>query len=174
MNNNDKIQKLSDLRDNEEWNKAIKLAKSLLKHSPKNHWLLTNISSSYYEARQYATALRYAEKALKIAPACPLVLWDYAGSLDMLEREREAIRIWEKLLNRSIKSMAFGLCGEGMKWTESLLNDCRYSIGNSYANLGKKKLAIKYLKAHLEFRRPGLTSLYTQKEIKKELSALLE
>lgn len=70
--------------------------------------------------------------------------------------------------------MAFGLCGEGMKWTETLLNDCRYKIGKSYANLGKKKLAIKHLKAHLEFRRPGLTSLYNQKEIKKKLSALLE
>ncbi len=174
MNENDKIQKLTDFQDNEEWQKAIRLGKSLLKSSPKDHWLLTNISTSYYEARQYDTALLFSKKALKIAPACPLVLWDYAGSLDMLEREKEAIKIWEKLLRKSVKTLAFGDCGEGIQWTESMLNDCRYRIGNSYANLGKKKLAIKYLKAHLEFRRPGLTSLYNQKEIKKKLSALLE
>ena len=37
----------------------------------------------------YQEALRWVEKAREIAPDCPLVLWDYAGTLDMLGRERE-------------------------------------------------------------------------------------
>ena len=57
-----------------------------LKAEPRHHWLLTRLSSVYDEQRRYALALQYAEKAFVEAPSCPLVLWDYAGALQVLVR----------------------------------------------------------------------------------------
>lgn len=172
MSFDNKIKQLKKLEAKEKWQEAIALAKSLLKEVPEDHWLLTRISSSYYEARQYRNALKYAKKSLVLAPNCPLALWDFAGALDMLKESRKAIEIWKKLLRKGVEKIAFDECGEGLRWTESLLNDCRYRIGCSYSDLGKKKLAIKYLKAHLAHRRAGLPSLYSRQQVKRELSNL--
>ena len=173
-----KIQQLSKLEAKEKWQEHIVLAKSLLKDDPenhvRNHWFLTRISSSYYEARQYRMALKYAKKALDLYPNCPLALWDLAGALDTLKEPRKAIEIWKKLLRKGVEKIAFNQCGEGLRRAESLLSDCRYRIGLSYSDLGKKKLAIKYLKAHLAHRRAGLPSLYSRREIEKVLSDLLD
>jgi hypothetical protein len=45
-----------------------------LKAEPRHHWVLTRISSEYYEQRKYALALKYAEKAFAQVPSCPLVM----------------------------------------------------------------------------------------------------
>ena len=63
-----------------------------LKAEPHHHWLLTRLSSEYYEKRQYALALKYAEKAFTEVPSCPLVLWDYAGALQMLPLQKCLLR----------------------------------------------------------------------------------
>ena len=62
-----------------------------LRAEPRHHWLLTRLSSEYYEQRKYALALKYAEKAFAEVPSCPLVMWDYAGALQMLGRHNEAL-----------------------------------------------------------------------------------
>jgi predicted Zn-dependent protease len=43
-----------------------------LKAKPRHHWLLTRLSSVYYEQRRYALAMKYAEKAFAEVPSCPL------------------------------------------------------------------------------------------------------
>ena len=176
MNFKNKLQQLSKLEAKEKWQEHIVLAKSLLKHQPDdhfvNHWLLTRISSSYHEARQYRMALKYAIKSLDLYPNCQLAQWDLAGALDMLKEHRKAIEIRKKLLRRGVEKIAFNQCGEGLLWAERMVNDCRYKIGRGYYILGKKKLAIKYLKAHLAHRRAGLPSLYSRQQVKRELSDL--
>ena len=61
-----------------------------LKSSPNDHWLLTRLGLTYYEERRYKQALKYELRALAEAPNCPLALWDYAGSLEMLGRTEAA------------------------------------------------------------------------------------
>ena len=117
-------------------------------------------------------ALKYAIKSLDLYPNCPLAQWDLAGALDMLKEHRKAIEIRKKLLRRGVEKIAFNQCGEGLLWAERMVNDCRYKIGRGYYILGKKKLAIKYLKAHLAHRRAGLPSLYSRQQVKRELSDL--
>ena len=63
-----------------------------LRSEPNHHWLLTRLSSVLYERRRYASALKYAEKAFAEAPTCPLVLWDYAGALQVLGRPASVLR----------------------------------------------------------------------------------
>jgi len=71
-----------------------------LKAEPHHHWLLTRLSSVYYEQRRYVLALKYAEKAFAEAPSCPLVLWDYAGVLQMLGRHDESLDLYARIVTR--------------------------------------------------------------------------
>lgn len=89
--------------------------------------------------------------------------------MDMLENEDEAIAVWKQLLRKGAKKIAFGECGEGIRHTESLLNDARYRIGRSYFDLGNRRMAEKYLQDHIQHRKPGLPSTYSRREVLKKL-----
>ncbi len=131
--------------------------------------MLTRLSTTFYEEFDYQTALDYAEQALKIAPWCPLVLWDYAGALDMLERNEEALKVYKKLLRKGVQSVAYDDCGEGIRAARRLLNDCRYRIGLIYARTGNINLAKKYIQEHIDHRNSNTPSIYGLKEVKKKL-----
>ncbi len=163
------VKKIQKYSEKERWDKAEQLLLGLLEKDPDDHWVLTKLASTYYEEYNYKKALKYSEKALKIAPSCPLVNWDYACALDMMNRKKEAIKIWKKLLNRKLEDIAFGECGEGIRWSKSLLNDCRYRIGVSYLEMGKNAYALKYLNEHIKNRKRGLPSLYSKKEVLKKV-----
>lgn len=143
-----------------------------LKKEEDDHWLMTKIATTYYEEGKYKKALELDEQALRLAPRCPLVLWNYASTLDRVGEEAKAIRIWKKLLARGVEDIACGECGEGVRWARSLLNDCRYRIAMAYRDLGKLDLAMRYLKEHIENRSPGIPSIYPLTLVKKKLSQL--
>lgn len=172
MNDEILLSKFYKLYHEDKYEKARKILFKLLKNEPESHWILSRISSTYYEDRNYQKALVFAERALEIAPDCPMVLWDYAGVLDMLDDTKKAISIWKYLLNCSIEQIAFDECGEGIRDAKSLHNNCRFRIGNSYKYLNQKKLANKYLKLHLQNRQRGLPSIYTKKEVLKILESI--
>lgn len=160
---------INDFFEKEDWNKARQIILKELKKDPENHWLLTRLSTSYYEEHNYEKALDASLKAIEIKPNCPLVLWDLASALDMLSREIEAIRIWKNLLRRGDSKIAYDECGEGKKWAESLLNDCRYRIANSYQRINQTALSRRYILLHLEHRKSGLPSLYSISNARKLL-----
>jgi tetratricopeptide (TPR) repeat protein len=153
--------------DAERWKEARQKIRLALRKEPDDHWLLTRLGLTYYEERNYSRALFYATKAMKIAPACPLVLWDYAGTLSMLDRNKEAIAIYQKLVKRGEKRIAYGRCGEGLSWARGLVADCLYRIGICYEDNGQTKRACHYYQQHLARRGPGCRSIYSAIEVKK-------
>ena len=98
----------------DDWENARKLIRVALKKAPEDHWLLARLALTHYEQRDYTTALRYGLEAAEIAPACPLVLWEVAGAMDMLDQPSAALRVYRKLTRRSIDNLAHGPCGEGI------------------------------------------------------------
>lgn len=160
MVNIDNTTIIEQLLRKEEWQRARILIRKELVKSPKSHWLLTRLSSTYYETRQYKRALFFVEKALELAPKCPLVLWDYAGCLDMLHRENEAIAIWKSLIKRGANKIAKGQCGEGIIRARELVNDCRFRIAFAYLDIGQKDCARRYLQSFINKRRQGQRSMY--------------
>lgn len=160
------------LLDEARWVEARSFIKKELKKTPSDHWLLTRLGTTYYEQRQYKKALEVTEKALRLVPRCPLSLWDYANCLDMLGREEEAIQVWQRLLKREVNALAYGLCGEGKKWAEELVNDCRYRIGLAYADTGHRRAARFYLQAYLKNRTPNRRGIYSLKEVKEKIGLL--
>jgi tetratricopeptide (TPR) repeat protein len=156
----------------EEWRASRKKIRLALQNKPDDHWLLTRLSLTYYEERNYRRALSYNIKAMRQAPTCPLVLWDYAGTLSMLDRNKEAIAVFEKLVKRGIESIAYGKCGEGIAWARGLVADCLYRIGKCCEEMGQPKKARRYYQRHLEGRGPGCRSIYPISEVKKRIAAI--
>ena len=152
----------------EKWDEARKIIESELKKEPEDHWLLTRLSSTYYEQNDYSKALETSKKAYKISPNCPLVLWDYACALDMLKNEMEAIELWKKIISFGLEKVAHDECGEGVRWAKSIINDCRYRIASSYFDLKNYTKAKVFLEAHIKNRKRGQPSLYGLKEVKKK------
>lgn len=156
----------------DEWKSARGLIVRALENDPSDHWLLTRLALTYYEERNYELALEYSERAMALAPNCPLVLWDCAGALDMLGRETEAIDVWKGLIARGPEAIAEDECGEGLRAARSLVNDCRYRVGCALADLEDFMAAREMLAQHVAHRGKTTPSIYSLTEAKRKLRAL--
>lgn len=150
----------------EDWEKARKLVRMELRRKPDDHWLLTRLALTYYEQRQYRRALRYDVKALQAAPYCPLAIWDYACTLNMLNYNREALMLYRWLISWGEEYLAYGECGEGLPAARSMIADCYFRIGGILDDQGQLKRALKALDDYFAMRRCGVRSIYSLREAK--------
>ena len=157
-----------------EWPEARKLIREELRLDPRNHWLLTRLSLTYYEQKQYRKSLQYVVQALQIQPYCPLAVWDYAGTLDMLNRKKKALEIFEWLSSWGEKRIAFGECGEGLRWARSLIADCYYRIARIREERGESRNAIRAYRQHLLRRKRGVRSIYPLPEVKRRYASVMD
>ena len=158
----------------DEWVRARRLIRAALSREPDSHWLLSRLALTYYEQRQYHKALNYEIRALQIEPYCPLAIWGYAGTLDMLERDKEALEIYRWLISWGEDELAYGQCGEGIQRARSLIVDCFYRIAGILQCIGQHQMALRFYKEHLSRRTRGTRSIYPLKAVKSEMKALQE
>ena len=154
------------------WARARRLITAALRREPLDHWLLTRLSLTYYKQRRYREALALEKRALAIAPNCPLVLWDYAGTLQMLDRHREALAIYRRITRIPLERLAHGTCGEGLARARGLHADCFFGMSTSYRALGRSRMARQVLARHLSLRGPGCHSIYSRREALARLNDL--
>ncbi len=162
---------VNSLLEQEQWARARALLEKQLVKSPEDHWLLTRIGTTYYEEGKYETALEYASRARTLAPRCPLVLWDYAGALDMLGRFNEALDVYKVFIN-DWPATVLEECNEGEEWGMSLLTDVLYRIGVCASRIGKKQAAEFFFRSHLRLVAMGNASIYPAEEVQREMEAL--
>lgn len=136
-----------------------------LRREPHHHWVLTRLSSLFYERRRYSIARKYAEKAFAQVPTCPLVLWDYAGALQMLGRHGEALDLYARIVRRGVHRLATGECGEGRGWARGLIADSHYRASISLNALGNKEASLSAFEQCLDQRGPGCYSIYRREEL---------
>lgn len=165
-------QAIEDCIAHERWEAARHLIKAALIDNPESHWLLSRLGLTYYEQFDYQKALEIDEKALTIAPDCPLVLWDYAGSLEMLERQQEALAVYRRLIERGVDALANDDCGEGRARARGLYADCFYRMSHCFLALNRKDEALDALQRHWEQRGPGYRSIYPIRAVRAEMAAL--
>ena len=110
-------------------------------------------------------ALRYSEKAFEMAPECPLVLWDYAGDLQMLNRHGEALDLYARLVTQGVEGLVKNECSEGRGKARGLVSDSYYRASQSLAALGRKKESDSAFDECLNLRGPGCRSIYTLEEL---------
>jgi tetratricopeptide (TPR) repeat protein len=179
MGNNKSLKKKQSdiiwgLMKEDKWEEARLLLNKLLEDEPDSHWLLSRISLTYYEERNYEKALEYVVQALELAPRCPMVLWDYAGTLDMLGYYEDAVQVYRKLIHRGVKRIAHGECGEGIRKTRSLINDCRYRLACIYSDIDEFPLARKYVQEYISHRNRSCNSIYSLRDAKKRQALIIE
>jgi len=165
----ERINKLLDL---EKWKEARKVILAELQKEPTSHWLLTRLATTYYEEKEYQQAIALGMQAYKLAPRCPLVLWDLAGALQMVGDDKAALALYEGLLKRSMKRIAENECGEGRAWATALLTDCLFRMGQSFAALGRTKAARRAFQGYLVMRGKGAGSIYSAEDAVKELAKI--
>lgn len=127
-------EQINDLIDRGAWITMRRLVEKELKRlDPKKdrwirHWWVVRLGLTYYEKRDYQTALTHYEEAHKIAPRCPLALWSLGLCLDMLGRDEEALKIYRRIIRRGVDRLAHDQCGEGKRWAKELIKDCQERI----------------------------------------------
>ena len=165
-------EKIESLIAADDWTEARKIITNALSESPEDHWLLSRLALTFYEQFDYEKALEYDAKALSYAPHCPLALWGYAGSLEMLDRQNEAIKIYRRLIRRGAKAIAYGECGEGLARARGLVADSLYRVASCYESLGRRRQAAKFYEQHLAERGAGCHSIYSLREVRQEFKDL--
>ena len=157
--------RVEKLLDSEKWADARGLLRQLLRDEPKSHWLLIRLSMAYYEEHRYKLALRFAERAFDLAPTCPLVLWDYAGALQMLGRHSEALDLYARIVDKGVAGVARNACSEGKAWARGLVSDSHYRASNSLRALGNETASRSAFTQCLDLRGPGCHSIYKLREL---------
>lgn len=152
------------------WIAARKLIRAELKGNPKDHWLIGRLALTYYEQRRYERALCFTPKALQETPYCPLLIWDYAGTLAMIDRNDEALTLYRWLLSWREEQLAYGECGEGISRARSLIADCHYRIACIWDEKRQWKRAAAEFEKYLGMRRNGYGSIYSLREVKGQYS----
>ena len=164
-----KVEKLVKAK---KWSKARALIKEELLTDPADHWLWTTLGLTYYQQRQYEKALECSKRAVALAPDCALVLWDYAGCLEMAGRDHEALTIWTLIRQMDLEDIAYGECCEGMDWAMQIDNDVNYRMGRYFQRHGDREKARESFKKYLHNRAHGVGSIYTVKEVEGFLAKL--
>lgn len=170
-------QQINDLFVREDWRTARALIEKEIakRHGEPGHWLLDRLATTYYEERKYKTALKLLEQARSLAPDCPLVLWDYAGTLDALGRSQEAIDVYMELIGRGPDEVGREECGEGLEWATNLLTDCFYRVSVCLKHLDRPKPAWEFFVRYARLVVAGAHSLYadTDSQVMKHVVEVL-
>jgi tetratricopeptide (TPR) repeat protein len=165
--NDDQTSAIERLIEDKAWARARLLINEELIFQPADHWLWMTLGLTYYEEKEYAKALKCSERAVQLAPDCPLALWHYAGSLFMSGRQSAALAIWNLLLNQDLEKVAYSEHGEGMDWAMQLLNDVQYRIGRYHEWKGDAESARRSFEKCLHNRKRGVSSIYNAAEVEQ-------
>jgi tetratricopeptide (TPR) repeat protein len=169
----DRVERLMSL---EKWHAAQELIQQELARLPRGdwmtHWWLARLSSTYFEQDKYLRALDAIQQAATVAPNCPLVLWDLAGSLAMVGNTHQAINIYKKLIVRGVRGLGQSQCGEGDQWARALISDCYFWLGLCHDDLKERATAIRYFRRYLVRRADGSGSLYDEAEAITEIERI--
>lgn len=164
--------KFDTLYKKEKWKSCEKILNKILKKEPESFWAWTSLSSVVYEQRRYSEAECYSEKAYEINKESPLVWWDYASVLYMLDKEKKAIKFWKKIIALDAEELGCIRTSQGKDWAMSIINDSHYRLGKAYFYQGKYLKSKKYLNIYIAQLEQGVSSLYKKKKVKKLLREL--
>lgn len=123
-----------------------------------------------HEAYKYAAALPWFDRALAVAPECPVAQYNRANTLHMLGRDREAEPILRKLIIVSPADLR-RRCPIAQE-LRSLQLDAHYLLFLVLLEgRGFSIEAFKIAEKHLRLRRRGLFSKWPVREVRADIAA---
>jgi hypothetical protein len=122
-----------------------------------------------HEARRYAAALPYFERALRLSPSCPIAAYNRANTLFMLERDAEAEPLLRGLIARSEDELGRACL---VARPRSLRLDALYLLFLVLIHgRGFSREAFGYAAEHLRLRRRGVYSVWSAREVRASVAA---
>jgi len=90
----------------------------------------------------------------------------------MLRQKKKALQIFEWLISWGEKTIAYGECGEGIRFARSLIADCYYRIARIHEEKRERGKALRAYRQHLLRRKRGVRSIYPLSEVRRKYAAL--
>lgn len=109
------------LLDDAQWARARWLIQATLVEAPEDHWLLAQLGLAYFEQGDAASALPVLERAVRLAPRCPLVLWYYGAVLDSLGKAATSMAVFRALVETGVDILSDGECGLGRERAKAVM-----------------------------------------------------
>ena len=123
-----------------------------------------------HEARRYAAALPWFERALAVAPGCPVAQYNRANTLHMLGRNGEAEPILRGLIAASPDQLRWRCATSEPR---SLQLDAHYLLFRVLLDeRGFSAEAFELAEEHLRRRRRGLRSNWPAREVRADVAAM--
>ncbi len=138
---------------------------------PKDYWLLTRLSEEYYHQNKISKALDTSQKAKKMAPDHPLVLWDYGCALEALHRYREAILVYKKIVHLNSKNHFSTITDISKKSIRKIPVDSCFTLSLCYEQLGNLEESIFWMRKYIRLKG-NLKCIWSVRTAKKKLRSL--
>jgi tetratricopeptide (TPR) repeat protein len=134
------------------------------------HIRLMRSGWKHHDARRYDAALPYFDRAFRIAPECPSVVYNRANTLHMLGRDQEAYPLLLDLIRADIQELRRRCT---IARPRSLQLDA-YQLMFWVVLYGKGFCdeAFRYAREHLRRRKRGVHSIWTAREVRADVAAM--
>jgi len=134
------------------------------------HQRLIVRGNKFHDARRYAEALPYFDRALGLVPNCPLAVYNRANTLHMLHRDQEAYPLLLDLIRSDIGELR-RRCPVARP--RSLQLDA-YMLLFWVVLYGKGFCdeAFRFATEHVRRRKRGLHSVWTAREVRANIGAM--
>lgn len=153
---------LIKLIQQEKFKAAELLLQKELTESPEDSYLLTQLANVLWNRYKDQDALYYADKAKKLSPTNPLLMYTRGRILWSLGKYEESISEWNQILN--MKELDVADNGYGTGWAKSVINDARFYKADCLYHLYRDKEALPIMIEHLQCRGKGIGSDFSKKE----------
>jgi tetratricopeptide (TPR) repeat protein len=135
-----------------------------------DHFTLVRQGLELHEARQYARALPYFERACALAPRCPTARYNRANTLFMRNQCEPAYALLGEIVGSSLDELRAGCpeCG-----ARGLQLDAYFLLALVVRHAhGDCEEALRYADEHLKRRKRGLMSIWTIDEVRAERESI--
>jgi len=123
-----------------------------------------------HEAHNYEAALTVFEAARLFSPHCPVVTYNIANTLHMLDRDAESSALLRSILDAPDPQL-IDQCSQASP--RSLRLDALYLMFLSTLHASKSwRVAVPYLRKHLASRSRGLSSVFSKARVVREAEGL--
>ena len=137
---------------------------------PLDHEALVDRGLALHEARKYAAALSYFDRALAVAPRCPVAEYNRANPLHMLGRDAEAEPMLRELIGvapAQLRRRCHAVEPRGLQL------DAHYLLFQVLLDSrGFSAEAFGLAEEHLRRRRRGLRSIWSLREVRADVAAM--
>lgn len=137
-----------------------------------DHAALIARGLALYEARRYAAALPCFDRALRMAPECPIALYNRANTLHMLERSEEASEILKGLLAVT-PEVLHQRCEVPFSARSIQTDACMLLFWTTLHHRGFCDEAFEHAAAHLRRRSRGVPSVWSKREVLGDIAAMM-